>query len=204
MARRPQAHTQLIGTRGAASAEHHRFLMGLTDDVTTLQAEQAARRIVAYGKLSAGYTLTSTTNWQRLFDWSANGRVRVDPGHYRFECMYRMTGMSATSGNAGFRLAGTATLAQIMRQNFGHEGANTSAQTTSGVLDITNETAFDIVTAGASQTLSAMHRGTFAVTAAGTIIPQVALTTAATPNVTAGSYFVLERLADDFTFGEWE
>jgi hypothetical protein len=209
--RNPFAQTKLMGPDGAASSEHYRFLLdmargvnGTQADVATIQAEQAARRIVAYGKQSANYTLASNTNWQQLFNWSANGRVPVGVGHYRFECMYRMTSMSATSGNAGFRLSGTAVLAEVMRQNFGHDGANTSAQAASGVLDITNETDFDIVTAATSQVMSVMHRGTFRVATAGTIRPQVKLTTAAAAVVTAGSYFVLERLADGFTFGEWE
>jgi hypothetical protein len=216
--RNPFAQTKLIGPEGAASSEHYRFLLDMARgvngtqadvastqaDVAAIQTEQAARRIVAYGKQAASYTLASNTNWQQLFNWSTNGRVPVGVGHYRFECMYRMTGMSATSGNAGFRLSGTAVLAEIMRQNFGHDGANTAANATSGLLDVTNESDFDIVTANTSLVLSVMHRGTFRVATAGTIRPQVKLTTAAAAVVTTGSYFVLERLADDFTFGEWE
>lgn len=161
---------------------------------------------VAFGQLAADYNLNSNTNWQKLFDWSTNGEVRVETGRYIFECMYRMTSMSATSGNAGFGIAGSATIGTIMRQVFGHDGSNTTPRATSGTLQITAETEDDIVTANTSAVLNAHHRGAFLVTTAGTIRPQIKMTTAAAAAVvTAGSWFALWRVGsvESNTVGEW-
>jgi hypothetical protein len=156
-----------------------------------------------YGKLAAFHTLTSTTAWQRLLGIGTNGKAQIETGHYLFECLYRMSAMSMTSGNAGFRLAGTATLANVARMNFGHDASNTAPRNTSGLHSSGVETAFDIVESGTSALMAAFHTGSFEVTAAGTLGPEIALTTAAAALVTEGSYFACWRVASEYTVGEW-
>lgn len=143
--------------------------------------------------LSGSYTLTDTVNEQKLFDGSTAGALTLPIGTYFFECLAVLTAMSGTSGNAAFDIlgAGTATLGTVLYQTVGIDvTAVTGTGARSGSFSTAAQTAASMVGAAGGTALGFEHRGTFRVTAAGTIIPSVTLVTAGvTPAVAAGSYF---------------
>lgn len=155
----------------------------------------------------ATYTLTSQTAAQKLFNSSTNGEITLETGTYRFQALVALTGMSATSGNATFSLAGTATLGAILWYGYGRDAAADAATGTlagSYSVDATLVAA-PLVTAGTGTTMFAVLEGTFEVTAGGTVIPSIALQTAAAAVVSIGSYFEVWRVGSTSatTLGQW-
>jgi hypothetical protein len=147
----------------------------------------------AYGVLQANYTLTSVTTAQKLFNWSTNGALTLAAGTYRCTCSKLITSMSTASGSAEFDLkgAGFAVFGKMSMQDFGSRGTVAVGGTTA-----TSGTASDVPASGGnpasnatSAALRASIHGTFEITAAGTIIPSIALDVAAAAIVNAGSYF---------------
>lgn len=171
----------------------------------TLAAWQAAPIMAVLG---ADYTLTSTTAAQKLFNVSANGAVAITPGLYWMELDAQITGMSGTSGNGAFSFAGTAVLANPRLLH--SYGLDATTQTTAAALGgafVQGGTAFttNTVTAATGTAVGLAVRGIFACTTGGTLIPSIALTTAAAAVVKAGSCFTLERMgaATDTSRGSW-
>lgn len=159
-----------------------------------------------YGVLQAPYVLTSATAQQRLFNWSANGAVTLETGVYSFEIGFLITGMSATSGNAQFGIlgAGTATLATY---RVGGVTGEVSAITGNASFLTTGapNAAAGIAVAGTATQLMANLFGTFDVTAPGTLIPSISLTTAAAASVSTGSFFRCRKIGETgvATGGAW-
>ena len=147
----------------------------------------------AYGVLQTNYTLTSATTVQKLFNWSTNGALSLAAGTYRFSCSLLLTSLSTTSGSAKFDLkgAGSAVVGKMSMQDFGSRGTVAVGGVTalSGTASDVPASGAVLATAGASAALRASIHGTFEVTAAGTIIPSIALDVAAAAVVVAGSYF---------------
>lgn len=161
-----------------------------------------------FGQLAADYTLTSTTAAQKLFDFSANGAVQLPTGRYSFSMMVQITGMSATSGNATFSLlgAGTATIASVIYHSFGIDTTNPlAAGNRNGSASDTSTATTTLVAGSTGTALFAEINGFFNITATGTIIPSIALTTAAAAVVKANSYFMCERKGPtgSNTQGDW-
>ena len=133
-----------------------------------------------WGRLSANYTLTSTTSIQKLFNWSTNGEVTLPVGQYVFKTAARLASMSATSGNGNFSFAGTAVLTEPA---FGVHSRDAGSVTTGGgtvsnaILD--NSGSAVVAASGAGTQGRHRHAGQSEITTAGTIIPSIALTTAA-------------------------
>jgi hypothetical protein len=155
--------------------------------------------------LSGSYTLTSQTAVQKLFNATANGALTLEVGTYLFECLISLSAMSATSGNAAFSLAGGATLGTILMFGDGVDGATAAAAAGSNSMAVTATFPASMVVAAVGTGLQALIKGTFRVTVAGTIIPSIALVTAAAAVVAAGSYFRCNRIgAAAFTnVGQW-
>lgn len=155
----------------------------------------------------ATYTLTSSTAVQKLFNASANGRVSLNIGTYRFQCQYYLTGMSGTSGNSSFSLATSgAVIGAIQQIAFGHDAAAATTAATSGSGIVTGAFPASQHTAGTGVTQSSFITGTFEVTTAGFIIPSIQLVTAAAAVVNIGSYFECWPVsgATNFTtIGNW-
>lgn len=157
--------------------------------------------------LSGAYTLASSTSSQKLFNGSTNGALTLQPGLYFFECLYSLSSMSATSGNAKFDVlgAGTATATAA----FANMGVDATTQTTaaaaSGAFTAGTINTGDGVVAATGTGMWELVKGVLRVTVAGTIIPSVALTTAATPAVAANSYFRINCVGDsgDTNAGNW-
>jgi hypothetical protein len=166
--------------------------------------------VAAYNwiRLASDYTLTSTTSAQKLFNASTNGALTLPTGVYFFESLLYLTTMSATSGNAAFHLlgAGTATLARILYQGVGKDSTTPLATNThSGAVSVTQNSAASILVVTTGTGMEVSLRGTFDVTASGTLIPSIALVTAAAAVVKAGSYFKCWRAGDTAknTLGAW-
>jgi hypothetical protein len=155
--------------------------------------------------LSSTYTLTSNANVQKLFNTPTNGALTLETGTYFFESLISLSSMSATSGNAAFSLAGTATLGSILMSAEGVDGATGAAAATSGSMAVTAATPASAVTAGTGTGLQLIVRGTFRVTVAGTVIPSIQLVTAAAAVVAVGSYFRCRRIgsATVTSVGQW-
>lgn len=157
---------------------------------------------IYYGHLQSDYTLTSTTSVQKLFNWSTNGALTLPTGVYRFRSMIYLTTMSATSGNGSFRVkgGGTATLARILYHVTGIDNTSPlNVGTRTGSAAVVENSAASMVTAGTGTGLTAIIEGFFDVTVTGTIIPSIALVTAAAAVVKAGSFFECERVGDTAT-----
>jgi hypothetical protein len=158
-----------------------------------------------YMVLSSANTLTSQTAAQPIFDGgggTSNGALTLVDGTYTFECMFSLTSMSATSGSFGFALAGTATNTHSYMA-LGQDAALATATTIASTFNTAANTTLCI--ASTSTTGYAFIKGIIRVTAAGTIIPSVSLTTAAAAVVGANSYFVVNQLGNSSTVyaGNW-
>ena len=155
---------------------------------------------VTFIRLDADFTLTSATTAQKIFDTTANGRLTLTTGVYRFRAVLMVTGMSATSGNADFNLlgAGSATLAGQIAQVVGREAsANAAGGTVTGSMSLAqNNLGADNLTAATTTTMQLAIDGMFKCTVAGTIVPSLALTTAAAAVVKAGSFMEVTRIAE--------
>lgn len=155
--------------------------------------------------LTSTNTLTSQTAVQPIFDGGggpANGAITLSVGTYRFECMFSLTSMSATSGSFGFDLGGTATKT-YMYMTVATDAALATASNTQTTFNTAANTA--LCTASTSTTGYAFIRGVIRVTVAGTIIPQVSQTTAAAAVVGANSYFWVNQIGNSTvaTVGNW-
>lgn len=158
--------------------------------------------------LTSDYTLTSTTAAQQMFNATANGALTLETGTYFFECQMKVSSMSATSGNLawGLKGAGTATIGDVNWGAWGRDGGTVSAAAAIGgsfweVADATG----DIITPTTATNMWASISGAFQVTGAGTIIPSVALTTAAAAVMEEGSFFKCRRVGGSSvtTVGSW-
>lgn len=159
--------------------------------------------------LQSSYTLANNTSIQKLFNGSTNGRLAVGLGVYEYYTQFLITGMSATTGNAQFRINGisTATIANGLYSVIGTDQVNTTPQGPQINVATGGVTLQPMVTASAQTTLQATIRGSFRVTLAGDITPTITLGTAiATASVNVGSYIVIKRrstISTDSFGGPW-
>jgi len=157
---------------------------------------------------NATYTLTSSTAAQKLFNASTNGTLTLPIGTYRYEAFVYLSSMSATTGNGAFGIlgAGTATIASALSQAVGVDGLPaTGAGTGNSYWTGVTATA-PMVTTQVQTALGVTIRGTFRVSAAGTIIPSFTLTTAAAAVMQPNTYFMARRISTSdtaTTYGPW-
>lgn len=161
-------------------------------------------------RLGANYTLTSTTATQKLFNTTTNGSIQLAVGVYEYSLLAQLSGMSATSGNLGINLlgAGTAVIGSTsLSYVMGQDGGTTVAATNVSATPFSGSTSLNpVVIAGLASTLVFSARGLITVTTAGTIIPSVALGTAAAAVVLAGTYMTIKQrstLSTDTFYGAW-
>ena len=189
----------LPGIQGLTGPAGPQGIQGLTgpQGIQGIQGPAGGGVTRAFGQLSSNYTLTSAVTVQKLFNWSASGAVTLATGRYAFTAKIYILGMSATSGNAAFSLAGTATLADRIMHVCGVDSTTPLVVgARGGSATITSATPASMVTAAVGTGLFAEIDGMFNVTVAGTVIPSIQLVTAAAAIVQAGSYFECERIAD--------
>lgn len=195
----------LLTTAEAGAIERDNNVFYLTTDA----GNRGVAPAIHFIRQAASRTLTSATGDQKLFNSVTNGRLTLETGTYKFECFFGLTGMSATSGNAYFDIlgGGTATLADILYIATGRDNASDAAGgTITGSINTNAQSSAALVTAGTATAMQALIRGTFEVTAAGTIIPSVGLLTAAAATVIAGTYFQCYRIgaAGVVSVGQWD
>ena len=176
--------------------------------ITTDAGNRGYVRLSHLLRQDAAYTLSSVGTAQNLFNAATNGRITLETGTYRFEALIALSAMSATSGNATFSLAGTATLGGIIWHGFGRDIAADGATGTLAGSYSTDATltAAPLVTAGTATAMFAKLEGTFEVTGAGTLIPQITLQTAAAAAVGIGSFFEVWRIGSTSmtVVGQWD
>jgi len=162
--------------------------------------------------LASDYTLANTTSTQKLFNVTTNGALTLDPGVYEYNLLARVTGMNnVTTGNLTFNLlgAGTATISTnslIYSSGIDTSATQTFSQTLSGSVKVGTTSYTNVVQAATSDSVQFVNKGIFRVTASGTIIPSVALTTAAAAVVAAGTNLVIKQrstISTDTFFGAW-
>ena len=173
-------------------------LSGQTDLQTALDAKDPLWDMI---RLPADYTLTSTTAAQQLFNTTANGAYTAATGLYEFDAMIYVTNMSATAGNAALSFAGTATLADQIMAAMGRDDATpTTANAVTGNWAFLTSGFATVTVFGTTGSAMVAHWfGSFKVTAAGTVIPSIALGTAAAAIVKTPGVFRIRRIADTAT-----
>lgn len=167
---------------GAWEYDGNAFYSTVNNGRGVVPSEQAIRQ-------TTGYTLTSQTAAQQLFDTTANGAVTLPAGTYFFECIFTLSSMSATSGTFGFALGGSASLGTMLWEA---RAAMTATPATAVTPSVTMNTNLANTALTANSTAAAGYaaiRGLMRVNTAGTVIPQVSLSVAAAAIVANNSHF---------------
>lgn len=151
--------------------------------------------------LSTDRTLTSTTSAQSLFGVG----VSLALGRYAYEVWANIDTMSATSGNAQFLIGGTATINSSRGYAIGGDTSTpmSTVGNISGGFFSASSTAASAVTAATGTGLALVVRGMFNVATAGSFNPNIALVTAASAVVRAGSYVIVNYLGSSTSKGTW-
>jgi hypothetical protein len=165
----------------------------------------AVRHII---RADAARSFTSNTSAQALFTSPTNGRITLETGTYIVEGMLIITGMSATTGNILLNLlgAGTATVAAWAWLGIGMDAAAATAAAAGGSGVITSSSPASIVLTATGTGLMLLVRGSFEVTAAGTMIPSMTMVTASASVLNIGSYLTFERIGSTtmVSVGQWD
>jgi hypothetical protein len=193
------AITRYDGTTGKLLQDSYAQVSDDGSITTSINTGACAGGVSAYHwmMLTADYTLTSTTSVQKAFNTTTNGTLTLPTGVYMFDCFLYLTTMSATSGNAAFSLAGTA-----VTDRFGYYASGVDDSSPLGALSrtgsgsVTNASATSIVVAGTGTGMITKISGMFRVSTGGTIIPSLALVTAAAAVVKSGSWFRIAKIGD--------
>ena len=156
--------------------------------------------------LTADYTLTSTTSAQKAFNTTTNGTLTLPTGVYYFQWFFMITTMSTTSGNGTLDPlgGGTATVDRWGQASVGVDAASHLTNTTlTGSAAVTASVAMATAAAGAN--VRSLVTGFFRVSTGGTLIPSVALTTAAAAVAKAGSWLKIEKIGEssETSLGAW-
>jgi hypothetical protein len=151
-------------------------------------------------RLASDYTLTNTTSAQKYFNTTSNGAVTLPVGTYEFEWLVMLDQMSTTSGNAEFNIlgAGTATVELVGMSTSGKESSNPeNIATLSGQASRTVLTDEPSVTAATTDAMHLFLIGIFKISAEGTMIPSVRLTTGVSSCLAkSGSYFKVKKIGE--------
>lgn len=160
-----------------------------------------------YGFLTVDYALTNTTSTQQAFNFSTNGSLAVTPGIYEFKTWLHMTGMdAAAASNSQFRIAGNATLTNVVWYEIGQDAADAlSTGALSGSMSDGTTGNVSGVSGVAAAQKSEVIIGRFEVTAAGTFIPSVKLAVAAAAVMKEFSGIIIRRIgpAGSNVKGNW-
>lgn len=177
---------------------------GVVPYFTSVASSRQAINAEQFLALTSTYTLASQTAAQNLFNLPTNGALTVAAStSYQFECFFSLSSLSTASSSFGFAFGGTATLTS---QAWDTSGAK-SAPATASAPSITFNTAANTAIVGVSITSTgfARIRGIVRINAAGTLIPQVSLGTAAAAVVGVNSYFRIWPIGSNTvtTLGNW-
>ncbi len=165
--------------------------------------------LVNYLYQNADYALSNVATEQKIFNQSTNGTLTLPTGFYRFKTFFWVTGMSATSGSAGFDPigAGTAVCSDFAYDSYGLDNSTqpNAVLAISGVGSVTQQSGANVVLAGTGTGMRVSIQGVFRIDTAGTIIPSLTLVTASAATLKAGSHFIIEKIgeASENTVGAW-
>ena len=154
--------------------------------------------------LASDYLTSGTTSQQKMFNLgtSSGGAITLETGSYKFQTLFYMNGMSATSGNAtySFRGAGTAVVSKPITYAMGLDSTTVAgtAGTITGTFTVSSNSNAT-VTGATGTAMAVLINGMFDVTTAGTIIPSFSSASTTAGTVKAGSYFYVERIAPTAT-----
>ena len=158
----------------------------------------------------AAITLVSQTGAQPAFVGASggvltNGEITLPVGTFEFECEFNLTALSATSGGFGFSL--TAGSPAVIGQQSWEAYANKATLATPAAWQSSWNTgaSTELATATTATVGFVRIHGTFTLTTAGPVIPNLSMTTAASAIVGVGSYFRVRPLGTQtVTFqGDW-
>jgi len=182
---------------------------GVIRSATDSGANAVSVPLVNYLYQNADYALSNVATEQKMFNQSTNGTLTLPTGFYRFKTFFFITGMSATSGSAGFDPigAGTAVCADFAYDSYGLDNSTqpNAVLAISGVGSVTQQSGANVVLAGTGTGMRASIQGVFRIDTAGTIIPSITLVTASAASMKAGSHFIIEKIgeASENTVGNW-
>lgn len=149
--------------------------------------------------------LTSNTSLQNIFTTAAGGQVTLDPGLYWVDIRFRMTGLSASSGDIKSGFGGSATVTYELSSKTSK--STTAASSSADEKEITAASATSLIAANTGDTARVHIYGLINVTAGGTWIPQVAQGVASTAVIKALAYARVQRLPTDtsgiLAMGAW-
>jgi hypothetical protein len=193
----------LLTTPEAGAMERDANCIYLTSDA----GNRGVVPIVHFIRCNATRTLPNDTNTNPIFNSPTNGRITLETGTYLFEMMAIVTAMSATSGNAFVNIlgAGTATVGAWLWRFSGIDNTTpgSSVDDDSQYLVVANSA---VLAAATGTAMRFQAKGTFEVTAAGTLIPSIDQVTAAAAIVSIGSFFMCYRIGSDavVSVGQWD
>lgn len=159
-------------------------------------------------RCNATRTLPNDSNLNAIFNDPTNGRLTLETGTYLFEAVIGIKSMSATSGNAAVDIlgAGTATVNDWLYAAIGKDNTLISVAAVLGTMPVIKSTPASMFTAGTGAEMWFTLKGTFTVTAGGTLIPSIDQVTGAAAVVQIGSYFSCERIGSTtvVSVGQWD
>lgn len=170
---------------------------GVSKKITRAQMLDAERYML---RADATRNLTSQTTRQALF--ASPSTLTLPVGTYRFDLLFTLSAMSATTGNLQLDLlgAGTAVAAAWMWAQQGLDATTlATAAALSGGWNAAATSAALAATTATGTALGIHAYGMFEITTAGTFIPSVLLTTAAAATLAVGSHFWAERISTSTT-----
>lgn len=163
--------------------------------------------------VQAAITLVSQTGAQPIFVGTSggtltNGEIILPIGTFEFDSAFNISAMSSTSGGFGFSI--TAGGSAVIGQQSWEAYANKATLATPAAWQSSWNTgaSTELATATTTTVGFARIRGSFTLTTAGPIIPNLSFTTvagAATPIVGVGSYFRVRQLGNATVnfVGDW-
>jgi len=192
-----QSGTNLT-TAQAGAAEYDGTVFYLSPQASNRAAINARHFVV----LSSNNTLTNNTSAQPMFDGgggSANGRITLNAGTYRFSVTGLMSGLSGSSHSLTFTFGGTATIGSVA----GIYATDTALSTTAAFTS-------NSITLQTGSTVTAVNyqiNGVLRLSVGGTLIPQLTQgTNSAAANVLTNSNFEISPLGSSSvaTVGAWD
>jgi len=174
---------------------------------TTDAGNRGVVPVMHFIRCNATRTLPNDTNTNAIFNSPANGRITLETGTYLFDMLAIVTAMLATSGNAFVNIlgAGTATVGAWLWRFSGIDNSTPGTSLDDDSQYLATSTSA-VLTAATGTAMRFQGKGTFEVTAAGTLIPSIDQVTAAAAVVSIGSYFWCMRIGSDavVSVGQWD
>jgi hypothetical protein len=157
-------------------------------------------------RANATRTFTSDNNVQAMFTTPAGGTYTAGVGTYLFEGLFKLNTLGADSGNFLITMlgGGTATTAAWLWMHAGLDATDpTAAAALSAGFAVTSASPAAALLAATGTGAGVFLKGTFEVTAAGTLIPSIdQANTAGAAVLEIGSYICFEKISESVAVTE--